>query len=93
MRHFVLLGTVVIRYHRRLMQRKWMQKGSRLLLRQAMMSFLLLLQPLDYHRFLILTPLLVVVALGWVHRNHFEPGTELSVDGSPATVMASFEEE
>jgi folate-binding protein YgfZ len=33
------------------------------------------------------------LALAWVHRNHFEPGTELSVDGSPATVMASFEEE
>jgi folate-binding Fe-S cluster repair protein YgfZ len=33
------------------------------------------------------------VALGWVHRSQFDPGTELDVDGSPATVVSAFDEE
>lgn len=32
------------------------------------------------------------VALAWIHRNHFAPGTSVEVDGSPATVVTSFAE-
>jgi glycine cleavage system aminomethyltransferase T len=28
------------------------------------------------------------IALAYVHRDHFEPGTRVEVDGSPATVTA-----
>ena len=33
------------------------------------------------------------IALAWVHRSHFDPGSELSVEGSPATVVGGFEQE
>ena len=33
------------------------------------------------------------IALAWVHRNHFDPGSELSVDGSPATVVGALDQE
>jgi folate-binding protein YgfZ len=33
------------------------------------------------------------VAMGWIHRSHFAPGTEVDVGGSPATVVAAFDEE
>jgi folate-binding protein YgfZ len=33
------------------------------------------------------------VALAYVHRNHFAPGTTVEVDGAPATVLSSFDEE
>jgi folate-binding protein YgfZ len=38
------------------------------------------------------SPALGPVALAWVHRNHFAAGTSVEVDGSPATVVTSFEE-
>jgi folate-binding protein YgfZ len=33
------------------------------------------------------------IALAFVHRSHFNPGTELDVEGTPATVVAAFDEE
>lgn len=39
------------------------------------------------------SPRLGPIALAWVHRGHFEPGSELSVDGSQATVVGSFDQE
>jgi folate-binding protein YgfZ len=33
------------------------------------------------------------IALAYVHRGHFAPGTAVEVDGAPATVVMSFEEE
>ncbi len=33
------------------------------------------------------------IALGYVHRSHFAPGTALEVAGAPATVVAAFEDE
>jgi folate-binding protein YgfZ len=33
------------------------------------------------------------VALGWIHRSHLAPGTELEVDGAPATVVVAFDQE
>lgn len=33
------------------------------------------------------------IALAWVHRSHFDPGSELSVEGSPATVVGGFDQE
>jgi folate-binding protein YgfZ len=33
------------------------------------------------------------IALGWVHRSHFDPGQELSVAGAPATVVEAFDQE
>jgi len=40
-----------------------------------------------------LSPRFGPIALAWVHRSCFEPGTELDVDGAPATVVAGFEGE
>jgi folate-binding protein YgfZ len=40
-----------------------------------------------------LSPRFGPVALAWLHRSQFDPGTELDVDGSPATVVAAFDEE
>jgi folate-binding protein YgfZ len=37
------------------------------------------------------SPRLGPIALGYVHRNHFAPGTRVEVAGAPATVVASFE--
>jgi folate-binding protein YgfZ len=39
------------------------------------------------------SPQLGPVALAWIHRSHFAPGTELDVAGSPATVVVDFMEE
>jgi folate-binding protein YgfZ len=33
------------------------------------------------------------IAMAWIHRSQFEPGTELEVDGSPASVVSGFAEE
>jgi folate-binding protein YgfZ len=38
------------------------------------------------------SPRLGPIALAYVHRNHFAPGTAVDVDGAPATVVASFVE-
>jgi len=38
------------------------------------------------------SPRLGPLALGYVHRSHFAPGTAVEVDGAPATVVASFVE-
>ncbi len=40
-----------------------------------------------------LSPRFGPIAMAYVHRSVFEPGTELDVDGTPATVVAGFEEE
>jgi folate-binding protein YgfZ len=39
-----------------------------------------------------LSPRLGPIALGYVHRSHFAPGTAVEVAGAPATVVASFED-
>jgi folate-binding protein YgfZ len=33
------------------------------------------------------------LALAWIHRSHFDPGTELDVSGAPATVVGDFGQE
>jgi folate-binding protein YgfZ len=33
------------------------------------------------------------IAMAWIHRSHFDPGTQVEVAGRPATVVAAFEEE
>ena len=38
------------------------------------------------------SPRLGPIALAYVHRDHFAPGTAVQVDGAPATVVTSFEE-
>ena len=38
------------------------------------------------------SPRLGPIALAYVHREHFAPGTAVQVDGAPATVVTSFEE-
>jgi len=38
------------------------------------------------------SPRLGPIALAYVHRDHFAPGTAVAVDGAPATVVTSFEE-
>ena len=38
------------------------------------------------------SPRLGPIALAYVHRGHFAPGTAVEVDGAPATVVTSFEE-
>ncbi|MCG6927939.1 MAG: hypothetical protein LJF30_21865 [Acidobacteria bacterium] len=39
------------------------------------------------------SPRLGPIALAWIHRSHFAPGTELDVAGAPATVVDDFGEE
>ena len=39
------------------------------------------------------SPLYGPIAMGYVHRGHFAPGTELDVEGTKATVVAAFDEE
>jgi tRNA-modifying protein YgfZ len=39
------------------------------------------------------SPRLGPIALAYVHRSHFAPGTAVEVGGAPATVVTSFEEE
>ncbi len=39
------------------------------------------------------SPRLGPIALGYLHRDHFAPGTQLSVQGTPATVVERFEEQ
>ena len=39
-----------------------------------------------------LSPRLGPIALAYVHRAHFAPGTAVDIDGAPATVVTSFEE-
>ena len=38
------------------------------------------------------SPRLGPIAMGYVHRSHFAPGTRVRVAGAPATVVGSFEE-
>jgi folate-binding protein YgfZ len=33
------------------------------------------------------------IGMAFIHRSHFAPGTELDVEGTPATVVAAFDEE